>query len=297
MYLYPFKIFTISKNKRLLDPSNIQRTIGIYDAKKFNYEDAKQVAEINDAKVSILLGDLTSDVRLMVLDLDDCFDENGNIEKDTTEFLEEFDKSEWEISSSGTGIHIYILTKIKMETFIVKDLEGCKSFECYTNKRHIVTTNFDFMNTNLQIGKHDEFIKDLYDLMESVRQERNPQKNDMVEFVKDVFNGEIVKEETEVYGKIYERTPVTDMHTLRGCGYKDANLIEIIDADPKSVDQSAHDAKLIRKLMYYTLSFNSAHDMAKKTNYYKAKDDFHKRKFDDPKYIERTRKFIGGGMI
>ena len=35
-------------------------------------------------------------------------------------------------------IHIYILTKLDLETFIVKDMEGCKSFECYTNKRHIM---------------------------------------------------------------------------------------------------------------------------------------------------------------
>ena len=38
--------------------------------------------------------------------------------------------------------------KENFETFIVKDLEGCKSFECYTNKRHIVTTPFDFENTD-----------------------------------------------------------------------------------------------------------------------------------------------------
>lgn len=291
MFLYPFKIFTISKNKRLLDVDNPQRTIGIYNAKKLNYKDARNKADEVNGKVSILLGDITSDVRLMVLDLDDCYNENGVMKKDTQEFLAEFDNSEWEVSSSGTGIHIYILTKLKLETFIVKDLEGCKSFECYTNKRHIVTTTFDFENTNLPIGKHDQFIQDLYDLVTEIRKEKNP--NEFVDMLVTAFDGKIVKDEKDAYAAIYGRTRVEDMHTLRGCGYKDANLISIIDEHPDAVDQSQHDAKLIRKLIYYCLDFDSAWEMAKKTNYYKAKDDFHKKKFDDPKYKARTRRFIG----
>ncbi len=291
MYLYPFKIFTISKNKRLLDVDNPQRTIGIYDAKKLNYKDARDKADEVNGRVSILLGDITSDVRLMVLDLDDCYNENGVMEKDTQEFLAEFDESEWEVSSSGTGIHIYILTKLKLETFIVKDLEGCKSFECYTNKRHIVTTTFNFENTNLPIGKHDQFIQDLYDLVTEIRKEKNP--NEFVDTLVTAFDGKIVKDEKDAYAAIYGRTRVEDMHTLRGCGYKDANLISIIDENSSSVDNSQHDAKLIRKLIYYCLDFDSAWEMAKKTNYYKSKDAFHKKKFDDPKYKARTRRFIG----
>ena len=290
MYLYPFKIFTISKNKRLLDVNNPQRTIGIYDAKRMNYEEACKVAWDNDACVSVLLGDLTSDVRLMVLDLDDCFID-GKMETQTKEFLKEFSEEEYELSSSGEGIHVYILTKLKLETFIVKELEGCKSFECYTNKRHIVATEFDFNNVNLKVGIHDKFIQDLYD---RVNEKKNIQ-NQTVEDAKMIFEGSIVKTTSEMNGKIYQRTPVTDMFTLRGLGFKDPMIISVIDEHPDCVDQSAHDAKLIRKLMYYTLSFESAHEMAKKTNYYKAKDERHKRKFDDPKYIERTRKFIMSG--
>lgn len=290
MYLYPFKIFTISKNKRLLDIENPQRTIGIYDVKKMDYKSACEVADRNDAMVSILLGDLTSDVRLMVLDLDDCFID-GKMESQTKEFLKEFSEEEYELSSSGEGIHVYILTKLKLETFIVKDLEGCKSFECYTNKRHIVTTEFDFENTNLRVGVHDNFIKSLYDRVNESKQ------STLVQDVKTVFEGTIVQTTREMNGKIYQRTPVEDMYTLRGLGYKDPMIISVIDEHPDCVDQSAHDAKLIRKLMYYCLSFEAAHEMAKKTNYYKAKDERHKKKFDDPKYIERTRKFIMSGRI
>lgn len=288
MYLYPFKIFTISKNKRLLDINNPQRTVGIYDIKPMNYNDANEVANINNAKVSILLGDITSDVRLMVLDLDDCFID-GKMETQTKEFLKEFSEEEYELSSSGEGIHVYILTKLKLETFIVKELEGCKSFECYTNKRHIVTTTFDFENTNLKVGIHDKFIQDLYNKVNEKKQ------STIVQDCKDIFQGTVIKTTSEMNGKIYQRTPVTDMFTLRGLGFKDPMIISVIDEHPDCVDQSAHDAKLIRKLMYYTLSFESAHEMAKKTNYYKAKDERHKRKFDDPKYIERTRKFIMSG--
>lgn len=293
MYLYPFKIFALSKNKRLINIDEPSRTVGIYDVMKYNYGDALDLcnARVSDVKVSILLGSITNDTKLIVLDLDDCYDEDGNLESDTAKFLEEFSNEEWEISSSGTGIHIYILTKLDIPTFIVKDLEGCKSFECYTNKRHIVTTSFDFKNTNLKIGVHDEFIQELYDRVEKIKNESRSIVND----IKQIFHGEIVKTEAEINGKIYKRTPVTDMYTLRGLGYKDATLIDVIDENPEAVDQSAHDAKLVRKLMYYTLSFESAWEMAKKTNYYKAKDEYHKKKFDNPKYIERTRNFILGG--
>lgn len=290
MYLYPYKIFCLSKNKRILNTEG--NPSGIYDAVLMNYKTAVNESIKRGTSVSVLLGTIASDINLICLDLDDCFDSDGNMEAQTEQFLQEFDNSEYEVSSSGTGIHVYILTKKKFDTFIVKELEGCKSFECYTNKRHIVTVSFDFENTNLTVGKHDDFLQSLYDRV-------NEQKKTSVsDTVKQVFQGEEVKNDNEVWGrKFTDRKPVTDMYTLRGCGYKDPVLIECIDMNPDSVDQSAHDAKLIRKLMYYTFDFDSAWEMAKKTNYYKAKDNRHKIKFDNPTYKERTRQFIarGGG--
>lgn len=218
------------------------------------------------------------------------------IEPLTKELLKEFKDEEWETSSGGEGIHIYILTKLDLETFIVKDLEGSKSFECYTRDRHIVTTTFDFENTNLRVGAHDKFLIDLYSRVQEIKIEKQTESQ-LVRDCKEIFDGEIVQTESEVNGKIYKRKPVTDMFTLRGLGYKDGNLIQIIDEDPTAVDQSAHDAKLIRKLMYYTLSFEDAWEMAKKTNYYKAKDQYHKTKFDNSKYKENTRRFIYRGRI
>ena len=294
MFLYPHRIFTVSKGKRLIDPES-RKLVGIYDAKKFNYRLACTIAENNDYAVSVLLGEIgKTGIRLIVLDLDDCYDQEGNLEKDTEEFLKEFSEEEYETSSSGTGIHIYILTKLDLETFIVKNMEGCKSFECYTNTRHIVTTLFDFENTNLLIGKHDKFLKDLYDKANKARGLNEPSR-----FEKDVINifkGERINSEEELRGKMLGRTPVTDMFTLRKIGFKDPMIISVIDENPDAVDQSAHDAKLIRKLMYYTLSFDSAWEMAKKTNYYKAKDERHKKKFDDVKYKERTRNLISRGL-
>ncbi len=297
MYLYPYKIFTISKNKRLLKPSEPWRTIGIYDAELFPYSEAEKVATVNDGKVSILLGNIIRDIKLICLDLDDCIDKNtGELESDTKKFLEEFDDSEWEFSSSGTGIHIYILTKKNFETFIVKELEGCKSFECYTNKRHIVTTTFDFINTDLQIGKHDKFIENLYNRVEKLRKSKLDKKSsEFINQVKKVFDGKVINTQQDFNSTIYNRKAITDMYTLRGCGFKDPNLIELIDMEPSSVDQSAHDAKLITKLMYYCLSFDAAWEMAKKTNYYKHKDERHQKKFNSEIYKERTRKFIERG--
>lgn len=292
MFLYPFKIFALSKNKRLINIDEPHRTVGIYDVEKYGYNEAKQIADDNSMKVSILLGNLYSDVNLMCLDLDDCFDEEGNLTPDTKDLLSEFKEEEWEVSTSGSGIHVYILTKKQFETFIVKDMIGCKSFECYTNKRHIVTTTFDFKHTNLAIGIHDDYIEALYQEAKRIREESQQVKD-----VKTLFNGTVIKTEQDLNSAIYQRTPVDSMYTLRGICLKDTNLKDIIDENPDAVDQSAHDAKIIRKLMYYTLSFDSAWKMVQETNYYKAKDAFHKKKFNNPTYIERTRRFIenGGG--
>lgn len=293
MFLYPYKIFALSKNKRLFNEDDPRRMVGIYDVNKYKYTDAIYLAEENEAKVSVLLGEICLGTKLICLDLDDCFDENGNMDSQTKDFLEPFDKSEWEVSSSGTGIHIYILTKKNFETFIVKDMQGCKSFECYTNKRHIVTTTFDFKNTDLIIGEHDYYLKELYKEAQKIRDSKY--ESTLKQTVKTVFDGKDIKTKEEERGIFLGRTPVTDMFTLRGCGFKDTELIKIIDENPDAVDQSAHDAKLVRKLMYYTLSFDSAWEMAMKTNYYKAKDERHKKKFNNPAYIERTRKFIERG--
>lgn len=295
MYLYPYKLFALSKNKRLFNEDDPKRMVGIYDVNKYNYAEAKELAIINNAKISILLGEVCLGTKLICLDLDDCFDEDGNMDNQTKDFVSVFNKNEWEVSSSGTGIHIYILTKKNFDTFIVKEMQGCKSFECYTNKRHIVTTTFDFENTDLEVGKHDYFLEELYNEAQKVREQSYKQTQEQM--VKTVFDGKTVKTEQDVNSIVYDRKPVTDMFTLRGCGFKDSNLIEIIDENPGAVDQSAHDAKLIRKLMYYTLSFDAAWDLAQKTNYYKAKDDRHKKKFNNPTYKERTRLFIsrGGG--
>lgn len=292
MFLYPFKIFALSKNKRLINLDEPQRTVGIYDVMKYNYNDVIDIASGTDFKVSILLGNLFKDVNLICLDLDDCFNEDGSLTSDTKDLLSEFDKSEWEVSSSGTGIHVYILTRKNFETFIVKEMIGCKSFECYTNKRHIVTTTFDFKNTNLQIGKHDEYLEAIYEEAKRLRE-----KSSQVQMVKTAFNGREIKSEQELNSVLYNRTPVDSIYTIRGLCLKDSVLKDVIDCSPDSVDQSAHDAKLIRKLMYYCLSFDAAWEMAKKTNYYQMKDDKHKKKFNNPTYIERTRRFIenGGG--
>lgn len=294
MYLYPFKIFALSKNKRLINIDEPHRTVGIYDVMKYNYNDAKDLSEcgVKNCKVSILLGNIFKDVNLICLDLDDCFDESGNLTPDTADLLSEFNSNEWEVSSSGTGIHVYILTRKNFETFIVKDMIGCKSFECYTNKRHIVTTTFDFKNTNLDIGKHDEYLEAIYSEAERLRE-----KSEQVVMVKTVFNGTEIKNEQDLNSAIYGRKAVDSIYTLRGLCLKDDVLKEVIDMNPESVDQSAHDAKLIRKLMYYCLSFDAAYNMAKKTNYYQMKDGKHKKKFNNPTYIERTRRFIenGGG--
>lgn len=284
MFLYPYKIFTLSKNKRVLKADGTPGSI--YDAEKMSYRDVLNKVTDDELKVSVLLGQVAGNVKLICLDLDDCFLPTGELEPTTKDFLKEFDDSEYEVSSSGEGIHVYILTKLDLETFIVKELEGCKSFECYTNKRHIVTTYFDFENVNLKVGIHDEFLTNLYNRVNEKKESTLKQD------VKMVFGGEEYKTDAELRGKLLGRTPVTDMYTLRGIGYKDPMLIQVIDENPDCVDQSMHDAKLVRKLMYYCLDFDDAWEMAKKTNYYKAKDKKHKIKFDSPAYKERTRQFL-----
>lgn len=306
MYLYPYKIFSIAKKvwdpkanqgkgkwiKYLISKDNYNKILGIYSCDKFNLKGAIQVTErITSSYVSVLLGEIKPGVYLNVLDLDDCKTYDGeDLEPETKELLKEFNDNEWEWSQSGNGIHIYILTRKKYKTSIVKDIVGCKSFEWYADKRFILAQDFDFENTDLVIGKHDKFLDNI---LKKCEEKKNEVKPSTANEVKSMFEGKIINDEEQLFNSlITKRTPVEDMFTLRGCGYKDSTLIEIIDTDPSTVDQSQHDAKLLRKLMYYTLSFESAYNMAKKTNYYKAKDNKHKKKFDDPSYIERTRQFI-----
>lgn len=197
MFLYPYKIFAISKNKRLLNIRQQYRTVGIYDVDRYNYQEVLDICNTHtsdDYRISVMLGKICGNTRLICLDLDDCFnEETGEMDSLTKEFLKEFDESEYEISSSGTGIHVYILTNMNIETFIVKELEGCKSFECYTGDRHIVTTFFDFKETSLRIGKHDEFIKNLYKRVKELR-EAKAKESMIVTNVKNVFDGTVVKQ-------------------------------------------------------------------------------------------------------
>lgn len=289
MYIYPYKIFALSKNKRLLK-DNYKIPCGIYDVDRINYKEATQAKEENtDSYISVLLGEVRPGVYLNVWDLDDCFDSEGNIEPETQELLKNFDKSEWETSCSGKGIHIYTLTRKKYETFMPKGFKGCKkAFEFYSDKRHIVSTTLDFINTDFQIGKYDNLLDSIYEEYQAL-QAPSSFKEDVCE----VFGGKVITDMEQFQNSILAgRTPVESMDVLRKCCVKDETLREIIDMPASAVDQSQHDAKLLRKLMYYTLSFDSAHALAKKTNYYKSKDARHIKKFDDKNYIERTRKFV-----
>lgn len=288
MYLYPYNIFAMSKNKRLFNPEEPSRTVGIYDVTKINYGKAKVVKEsMDDSYISVLLGEVRPGVYLNVLDLDGC---TGEMEKEK-ELLNNFSENEWEYSVSGNGIHVYILTRKKFNTFKLKKYFGDEAhsdLEFYSDKRHIVSTTLNFSEADLPIGKYDILIESLLELYKS--ENENSLKDDICA----MFDGKIVTDMDQFQNSIMAgRTPVTDMHTLRGCGYKDTKLIELIDMEPSCVNQSDHDAALLKKLMYYTLSFESAYDMAKKTNYYKNKDEKHKKKFNNPSYIARTRKFLG----
>ena len=297
MYLYPYKIFALSKNKVMFNKDNIKRKRGLYDVEKMNYRQAQKVKEeIDGSYISVLLGEVKSGVYLNCLDLDGYKDSNGNLTPEARTFLKDFPENEVEDSVSKTGGHIYFLTTKQYKTFKIKEYFGKgehKDLEVYSDKRHIVSTTIDFNNIDFKIGKYDDIIDNLY----KEYTEKQPKTN-YVETVREMFNGKIINDMDQLQNSVMTgRTPVTDMYTLRGCGYKDNKLIELIDAEPSTVNQSDHDAALLRKLMYYTLSFESAYEMAKKTNYYKNKDERHKKKFEDARYIERTRQFIMKGHI
>lgn len=307
MYLYPYKIFAPSKKywdpdanngegkmkKLLFNSNNYNKVEGIYSVEKLSYREVLEVKEkYTDSYISVLLGEVKPGVYLGCLDLDHCKSYDGtSLEPETKELLKEFNDNEWEWSQSGDGIHIYYLTRQKFETCIVKDIAGCKSFEWYCDKRHILSTNFDFYNTDLQIGKHDDF---LLRVLEQVNNKKEQEEPSLKSEVMSMFEGQVIKDVEQFQNSIMTgRTPVTSMDVLRKCCTKDTNLRELIDAFPEQVDQSQHDAKLLRKLCYYALSFEGAYTLAKKTNYYKNKDARHQAKFNDSKYIERTRRLIG----
>lgn len=293
MYLYPYKIFALSRNKVLRNADTPNWKRGIYDVERMNYNNAMLAKEnIDDSYISVLLGEVRPGVYLNCLDLDGYKDSNGELTEPAKDLLKNIPKNEIEESFSGKGGHIYFLTKKQYKTFKLKKYfsdDEHSDLEMYSDLRHIVSTTIDFNEIDLQIGKYDDLIDNLY------QQYLDSQpKNNFVEDVKTVFSGKVIKDMGQLQNSFLAgRTPVEDMRTLRGCGYKDTKLIELIDAEPSTVNQSDHDASLLKKLAYYTLSFESAYEMAKKTNYYQHKDERHKKKFNDPSYIERTRRFLG----
>lgn len=307
MYLYPYKIFAPSKRvwdpkandgegkmiKYLFDKDNYNRIVGIYQTGRYNHREVQEIVErYIDSYISVLLGEVKPGVYLGCLDLDHCRNyDKTDLEPETKELLKEFEPYEWEWSQSGDGIHIFYLTRKKYTTKIVKDISGCKSFEWYCDKKYILTTKFDWKNADLKIGKHDVFLDEILRKMEEKKE--SERKVSQVDLVKKVFNGREITDMEQFQNSVLAgRTPVESMDVLRKCCEKDSTLKELIDADAGSVDQSQHDARLLKKLMYYTFSFESAYIMAQKTNYCKSKDAKHIKKFQDPGYIERTRQFI-----
>lgn len=294
MYIYPYKRFCLAyANKRLFNVDDPERLVGIYDIDYMNFKEAFLAKErIDGSYISVLLGEIKPGVYLNCIDLDGYKNEDGSLSDKAKELLKNFSKEELEDSISGAGGHIFFTTRKKYKTFKIKEYFGKeehRDLEIYADKRYIVTTTLDFSILDLPVGKYDNLIDKLYK-----EYEESQPKYTTKELVLEVFEGKEIKDETQLQVSIMSgRTPVTDMHTLRGCGYKDTKLIELIDAEPSCVNQSDHDASLLKKLMYYTLSFESAYEMAKKTNYYQHKDDKHKKKFNNPGYILRTRRFLG----
>lgn len=305
MFIYPYKIFTTAKKKALFKESEPWRKIGIYTYDKYNFNQAKLATErIEDSNIAVLLEPLSQGVKLMCIDMDHCYNEDGTIRPEAKDFLSFFDENEYEKSQSGDGFHIFILTtkdfvSFKMSTndskrnYTHNETMGCDSWEFWAGLKYIVTTTFDFENTNIKVGKHDDLIESLYQM--KLQKDEEVNKSSFAKDVMEVFEGKIDNTEAKVKGIILGREPVTDMYKLRGCANSDDKLRNLIDANASSVDQSSHDAALIAKLLYYTLSYEGAWELAKKTNYYKSKDEYHKKKFDKDDYRKRTNSFIQKG--
>lgn len=308
MFLYPYKIFSTSRNKRLYTGDKIALH-NIYDCDRLNYKDAQRAVTNKNRRlanrdngsfsISVLLGEVRPGIYLNCLDLDGCRNDDGSLTQPAKDLLEYFNEDEWEYSSSGTGGHIFILTSKEYEPFTMDEYfgEGAhKDLEFFPRKKHIVTTTFDFLNTNLELNAHNDLIEALMD--EKREQEELRRITSSGAFKNDIlsmFEGQMDNTEAKARGALLGREPITDMYTLRRCGYKDEKLIELIDADPSSVDQSAHDCALIAKLLYYTLSSEDAWNLATKTNYYQHKDEKHKKKFHNELYRQRTNDYIAKG--
>ena len=307
-FIYPYKIFTTAKNKALYKESEPWRKIGIYTYDKYNYNEARLATErIEDSNIAVLLETLYANVKLMCIDMDHCYD-NGVIRPEARDFLSFFDKDDYEQSQSGDGFHIFILTtkdfkSFKMalndskRNFTLQETMGCDSWEFWAELKYIVTTTFDFEDKNFKIGKYDDLIEGLYQfkLEKDKEVEKKQAHSDFTNSVLTVFEGQIDNDESKARAVILGREPVTDMYKLRGCANKDDKLRNLIDANASTVDQSSHDAALIAKLLYYTLSYEGAWNLATKTNYYQGKDEYHKKKFNRLDYRERTNNFIRPG--
>lgn len=197
------------------------------------------------------------------IDIDDCIDENGNIEKKAQEIIDKID-SYTEKSPSKKGVHIIFWAEKKENKCKNIQLPFCKAFEMYDFNRYFTLTG-DRLNDK-DIEARQEQCDYIYNKYLEPKESKQPQN------VLNVSTG--IK---------------SDYNYLMIGLENDKKLKLLYNGDRASKDESSNDCAFMSKLMYWcNNNVELAIDNFLKSPYATQKDVTHKKKLEREDYLRRT---------
>ena len=264
-------LFILSKDKRPVDCQGRYSTID--NAARIPYQKFKKAKE-NGYTISIKLGPIgDTGYSIYCIDCDHC-DFSHPVYKwiksivDTPQLCE--------LSSSGTGAHLFIIKKTDEEYGTrFMDFTG-QQLEVWTRVRHIVSPDIskivDVELKECNVAIFDKLIE-LSDEQERLKAEQYERDR------------ERIRKQHSKKGYTFV-APETDISVF---AKSDRRLREILEAEPEDVDSSANDLSLVRKIVYYydSKDIEIVRNVFEHTDWFAKKDDYHIKKFYRPGYLDR----------
>lgn len=218
--------------------------------------------------VGIVLGKI-GDKMLCAIDIDDCYDDEGNIYPEVRQLIDYMDTYA-EKSVSGRGVHIYFFAKKKGVKCKNINLSFCKALELYGESRYMAFTG-DRLN--------DKDIED---------------RQAECDYIYDKYFGESNLPEVPIAEKKVEeqslhKSDISDDYFFQKALKEDKKFQKYWNGYRKSTDESSNDMALMSKLMFL---FDNNHDKAiekfKSSPYAKLKGSKHTIKMNRADYLLRT---------
>ncbi len=255
------------KDKRPINPKT-----GRYTSIKENSWSYEEVVEgahrySNVTGIGVILGEYSFG-NLCGLDIDNCIDESGIINKTAQEILNQID-SYTEYSPSKKGIHcLFLATK---QTTICKNnkLDWCKCLELYDKDRYFTLTEDLIIDKPITSRQNEcNLLTDKYFSTEQYK----PKTKRYMDYI--VISNNISEDEKLL---------------LRGIAQK-GQLHDIWKGARKSKDESSNDLAFMNSLRFFSNgNITLMKEYFLKSPYFMQKDEQHKRKCAERSdYLDRT---------